>query len=90
MGRTWAFLPKGSAKFLSGPSAQPKHQALTGVSKAAASVFRWDADHPHPFLSVQGVMFSLSPDQLANAKDASFDYLLQQYSTSHPVRELEP
>jgi hypothetical protein len=68
-----------------------QHQALHSVAKTAASVFQWDSDHPHPFLSIQGVMFSLSPDQLANTKDASFDDLREQYSTSHPVvREIPP
>jgi hypothetical protein len=67
------------------------HQALTSVAKTASTVFRWDNDHPHPFLSIQGVMFSLSPDQLANAKDVSFDELREQYSVSHPVvREIPP
>jgi hypothetical protein len=67
-----------------------KHQALTGVAKTAAQVFRWDNDHPHPFLSIQGVMFNLSPDQLISQSACCFDELKEQYSASHPIREIPP
>jgi hypothetical protein len=70
-----------------GPELVDKHQALASVAKTASQVFNWDADHPHPFLSIQGALFCLSPDQLAS-KQCSFDDLLQQYSASHPVREI--
>ena len=66
-----------------------KHQALASVAKTASIVFHWDNSHPHPFLSIQGVLFSLPPDQLAS-KDASFDQLRDRYSASHPVRNLDP
>jgi hypothetical protein len=67
-----------------------QHQALSSVSKTAAGVFQWDAGHTHPHLSIQGVLFNFSPDQLASKGAASFDELLQQYGQSHPVRDLEP
>jgi hypothetical protein len=67
-----------------------QHQALSSVSKTASSVFQWDANHAHPHLSIQGVLFNFSPGQLAAKDGASFDELLQQYGQSHPVRELEP
>jgi hypothetical protein len=66
-----------------------KHQALHSLAKTASAVFHWDSSHPHPFLSFQGVLFSVPPDQLAS-KDASFDQLLQQYGASHPVRDINP
>jgi hypothetical protein len=66
-----------------------KHHALASIAKTASSVFHWDSNHPHPFLSFQGVLFSLPPDQLAS-KDTSFDQLLQQYGASHPVRDINP
>jgi hypothetical protein len=66
-----------------------RHQALQSVAKTAATVFHWDADHPHPYLSIQGVMFSVSPETLA-AKETSFDQLRDRYSVSHPVRDVNP
>jgi hypothetical protein len=81
---------KASETLNSLPSKQliNKHQALASLAKTASSVFHWDSSHPHPFLSFQGVLFSLPPHQLAS-KDASFDQLLQQYGASHPVRDLD-
>ena len=57
--------------------------------KTAAGVFHWTDATPHPFLSIQGVMFNLSPDQLAQGA-CSFDELKEQYCASHPVREIPP
>jgi hypothetical protein len=65
------------------------HQALHSVAKTAAGVFHWTDATPHPFLSIQGVMFNLSPDQLAQGA-CSFDELKEQYCASHPVREIPP
>jgi len=75
---------------LPGEQIVEQHQALHSVAKTAAGVFNWTHDNPHPFLSIQGALFCLAPDQLAAAKEASLDDLLQQYSASHPVRELTP
>jgi hypothetical protein len=74
---------------LPGPEILDRHQALHSVAKTAGGVFNWDNNH-HPYLSIQGVLFNFSPDQLASQSACSFDELKEQYGKSHPVRDLLP
>ena len=77
---------------MDGPQLLDKHVALHSVAKTAGHVFDWDANHPHPFLSIQGALFRLAPDELAAELNggATLDDLLHSYSSTHPVHEMEP
>ena len=84
-----AKLPSETLSTLPGPEILDRHQALHSVAKTAGGVFNWDNNH-HPYLSIQGVLFNFSPDQLASQSACSFDELKEQYGKSHPVRDLLP
>src|SRR6516162_8058145 len=77
---------------MDGPQLLDNHVALHSVAKTAGHVFNWDANHPHPFLSIQGALFRLAPDELAAElnRGATLDDLLRSYSSTHPLREIEP
>jgi transposase-like protein len=77
---------------MDGPQLLDNHVALHSVAKTASHVFNWDANHPHPFLSIQGALFRLAPEELAAElnRGATLDDLLRSYSATHPVREMEP